>query len=49
MFFNCGNLNLAHSEAAMDAMRLTVNTARFMGVQSELLDAKTVQRGCASA
>jgi sarcosine oxidase subunit beta len=40
MFFNCGNLNLAHSEAAMDAMRLTVNTARFMGVKSELLDAK---------
>jgi len=40
MFFNCGNLNLAHSEAAMGALRLQVATARFHGIISELLDAK---------
>jgi sarcosine oxidase subunit beta len=40
MFFNCGNLNLAHSEAAIGAMRLQVSTAQFFGVISELLDAK---------
>ena len=40
MFFNCGNLNLAHSEAAMNAMRLAVCTAQFCGVKSELLDSQ---------
>ena len=40
MFLNCGNLNLAHSEAAMGALRLQVSTAQFLGVISELLDAK---------
>jgi sarcosine oxidase subunit beta len=40
MFLNCGNLNLAHSEAAMGALRLQVATAQFLGVISELLDAK---------
>ncbi len=40
MFFNCGNLNLAHSETAMDAMRLTVASGQFHGIRSELLDAK---------
>lgn len=40
MFFNCGNLNLAHSEAGMGAFRLQVATAQFLGVQSELLDAR---------
>lgn len=40
MFFNCGNLNLAHSEAGMGAFRLQVATAQFNGVKSELLDAK---------
>lgn len=40
MFFNCGNLNLAHGEAGMNAFRLQVNTAAFMGVESHLLDAK---------
>ena len=40
MFNNCGNLNLAHGEAGMSAMRLNVATARFMGVESELLDAR---------
>jgi len=38
MFFNCGNLNTAHSEAAMGAARLAVSTAQFCGVASELLD-----------
>ena len=38
MFFNCGNLNLGHSEAAMSGFRLLTNTAGFMGVKSELLD-----------
>ena len=38
MFDNCGNLNTAHSEAAMSAARLAVSTARFCGVHSELLD-----------
>jgi sarcosine oxidase subunit beta len=40
MFFNCGNLNLAHSETAVSALRLSVCTAQFCGVKSELLDAK---------
>lgn len=38
MFFNCGNLNLAHSEAAVSAFRLATNTANFCGVESEMLD-----------
>ncbi len=41
MFFNCGNLNLAHSEAAVNAFRLSVNTANFNHVESELLDAQS--------
>jgi sarcosine oxidase subunit beta len=40
MFFNCGNLNLAHSEAAVGAFRLQVTSAQFYGIQSELLDAR---------
>jgi sarcosine oxidase subunit beta len=40
MFFNCGNLNLAHNEADIRAFRLQVSTAQFLGVGSELLDAK---------
>ena len=40
MFFNCGNLNLAHSEAAMGGMRLQVAAAQFSGIQSELVDAR---------
>lgn len=40
MFFNCGNLNLAHSEAAMGALRLQVASAQYLGVRSELLDRK---------
>ncbi len=38
MFYNCGNLNLAHSEAALKAMRLQVATAQFHGVESRLVD-----------
>lgn len=40
MPFFCGNLNLAHSEAAMGALRQSVSTARFCGVESRLLDRK---------
>ena len=40
MFHNCGNLNTAHSEAALNAARLAVTTAQFCGVRSELLDRK---------
>lgn len=40
MFFNCGNLNLAHSEAAMGGMRLQVAAAQFSGIRSELVDAR---------
>lgn len=37
MFFNCGNLNLAHSEAEAAALKMTIATAQVMGVQSEFL------------
>jgi len=40
MFFNCGNLNLAHSEAALGALRLQVASAQFFGIKSELFDAR---------
>ncbi len=40
MFNNCGNLNLLHSEAAMQAARMAVATAQFHGVTSHLIDAK---------
>ncbi len=40
LFFNCGNLNLAHSEAGMSALRLQVASAQFHGIQSELVNAK---------
>ena len=40
MFYNCGNLNLMHSEAAMSAARMNVATAQFHGVESHLIDAK---------
>jgi len=39
MFNDCGNLNLAHSEAAMGALRLQVASAQFFGIASDLLDA----------
>ncbi|MFH1935775.1 MAG: FAD-dependent oxidoreductase [Pseudomonadota bacterium] len=40
MFNNCGNLNLAHSEAAMKTARMNVASAQFHGIHSELIDAK---------
>lgn len=40
MFYNCGNLNLAHSEAALKAMRMQVASAQFNGVKIELVDRK---------
>ena len=40
MFYNCGNLNLAHSDAALKAMRLQVASAQFHGVASKLVDPK---------
>jgi sarcosine oxidase subunit beta len=40
MFFNCGNLNLMHSEAAMNTARMNIATAQFHGVESHLIDAK---------
>ncbi len=40
MFNNCGNLNLMHSEAAMNAARMNIATAQFHGVESHLIDAK---------
>jgi sarcosine oxidase subunit beta len=40
MFYNCGNLNLAHGEAAMSAMRMNAASAQFLGVELHLLDAK---------
>ncbi len=38
MFFNCGNLNLAHSEAEAAGLKMTIATAQFMGVKSEFLN-----------
>ncbi len=40
MFYNCGNLNLAHSDAALKAMRLQIASAQFYGIESKLVDPK---------
>jgi len=40
MFFNCGNLNLLHSEAAVNSARINVATTQFLGVESHLIDAR---------
>ena len=40
MFYNCGNLNLAHSEAAIKAMRTNVASAQFHGIDIRLVDRK---------
>lgn len=40
MFFNCGTLMLAHSEAAMNGFRMLASTHNHLGVRSELLDAQ---------
>jgi sarcosine oxidase subunit beta len=44
MFYNCGNLNLCHSEAAMNTARMNVATAQFHGVESHLIDAKECKK-----
>jgi len=44
MFYNCGNMNLLHSEAAVKAARTNVATARFLGVESRILDRKETAR-----
>jgi sarcosine oxidase subunit beta len=38
MFYNCGNLNLAHSEAALKAQRMQVASAQFHGIDSQMVD-----------
>jgi len=38
MFYNCGNLNLAHSEAGLKAMRLNVGNAQFHGVDIHMVN-----------
>ena len=40
MFAPIGNLNLAHSEAEVAALRTNIATAQYMGVPSEFLDPK---------
>lgn len=44
MFYNCGNLNLFHSEAAMKAARMSVASAQFYGIESHLIDAREVEK-----
>ena len=46
MFYDCGNLNLGHSDAAMGALRLQVASARFQGIDIELLDAQQTKEAC---
>ncbi len=41
MFYNCGNLNLAHSEAGLRAFRLNVASAQFHGIESHVVDPQT--------
>ena len=38
MFFNCGTLNIGHSEAAMNGFRMQASTHNLLGVKSEVLD-----------
>ncbi len=44
MFYNCGHLNLCHSEAALTAARVATASAQFQGVRSEILDASEVEK-----
>jgi len=44
MFSNIGNVNLAHSEAEVDAIRMIISTAQYMGVQSEFLTPKECKK-----
>ena len=38
MFFNCGTLNLGHSDAAMNGICMLASTHNLVGVKSEVLD-----------
>ena len=40
MFYNCGNLTLAHSDTDMKALRLHVATGQFHGIENHLVDAR---------
>jgi len=44
MFYNCGNLNLCHSEAAVTAARMSIASAQFQGVGSEFLEPAEVKK-----
>ena len=44
MFYNCGNLNLCHSEAAVTAARMNIASAQFQGVGSEFLEPDEVKK-----
>jgi sarcosine oxidase subunit beta len=46
MFHQCGNLNLAHSEAAMNAMRMQIATAQMLGIDIHLIDAHELKDLC---
>ena len=46
MFYNCGNLNLAHSEAALKAMRLNVGMPSFTGSIFTWWTARSARNWC---
>ncbi|HDR16624.1 MAG TPA: FAD-dependent oxidoreductase [Desulfobacteraceae bacterium] len=46
MFHDCGNLNLAHSEAAMNALRMQIATAQMLGIDIHLIDAHELKELC---
>ncbi len=40
MFWNCGLLDLAHSEDTLNSLRMSVLTDQFLGIENQMLDAK---------
>ncbi len=44
MFSNIGNLNLAHSEAEVAALKMVIATAQYMGIGSEFLTPEECQK-----
>lgn len=46
MFHQCGNLNLAHSEAAMNALRMQIANAQILGIDIHLIDAHELKDLC---
>jgi sarcosine oxidase subunit beta len=44
MFSNIGNLNLAHSESEVAALRMITATAQYLGVRSEFLTSEECQK-----